>query len=498
VLLDFDPESLLDPAPSSSSDENSASESEDDGNAGREHYADVGKSKLRKPEAMPLGPQYTGSRISRDAIEDEDSDNPFTRGFDDEDSDSDSGDDGDNKGKEEREHENGVENGGWSDEEDGSENEGVDVDDNEEDDDMEDAESDDDEDGEDDMEDDDEDEKDDDTSDTSDDETNDISKLREMMKDQSITAHISQAAIADVAKGQAIKAQRKTFDTFLNTRIRLQKALVSTNSMASDIRGDDTAPEASIEAAETAALTLLNNLTNLRSTLDSARTGEKRKRSEYTRSTPSSDIWSSIQASERSMLPHRKTILEKWSQKTRGAAVSSAKGRLSTTTEQTLTDVLTTQLQDMSRLVARTQVPRSCAPLQASANIASSKSIYDDADIYGLLLKELLEQRSADLNASGAGEFVVQQPWQVAREAKTKKVVDTKASKGRKLRYTVHEKLQNFMAPEDRSEWADRQRDELFGSLFGQRIGLGEDVEEGSEDEEAVDAEEEGLKLFRS
>ena len=85
----------------------------------------------------------------------------------------------------------------------------------------------------------------------------------------------------------------------------------------------------------------------------------------------------------------------------------------------------------------------------------------------------------------------------MAREAKTKKVVDTKASKGRRLRYTVQEKLQNFMAPEDRGEWEERQRDELFGSLFGKRLRLGEDDVE-SEAESEGDAEEAGLMLFRN
>ncbi|KAF2713809.1 TRAUB-domain-containing protein [Pleomassaria siparia CBS 279.74] len=513
-LKDFDPESLLDPAPSSSDDdENSASgsESEDEGKAGRGHYTNVGTSKLRKPEAVPLGSQYTGSRISRNAAEDEDSDDPFARGFDDAGDSEESVSDldeyrkGISKGEESEEDEIDGENENGDEQMEGFDSE--DQDENDEDVDDEDA-----------------DEKDQDTSDTSDDEDgdededdtsklrkmmkkqnmddnsddeDDQSKIRDMFKEQGITAQISQAAVADVTKGQAIKSQRKIFDTLLNTRIRLQKALISTNSMAADSESGKAAPEVSIEAAETAALTLLNNLTNLRSTLDSARAGDKRKRTEFTRATSSSEIWSSMQATEPAALSHRKAILEKWSVKTRGATVKASKSRLNTSVGQTLTDVLTSQLQDMPRLVARTQVPRSCAPLQSAAN-TSSKDIYDDADLYGLLLKELLEQRSADLNTSGTSEFVVQQPWQVAREAKTRKVVDTKASKGRKLRYTVHEKLQNFMAPEERGDWGDRQRDELFGSLFGARMGLGEDVDEVMSEGEDGDAAEEGLMLFRS
>lgn len=83
-----------------------------------------------------------------------------------------------------------------------------------------------------------------------------------------------------------------------------------------------------------------------------------------------------------------------------------------------------------------------------------------------------------------------------ARDAKTKKNVDVKASKGRKLKYTVHEELQNYMAPEDRGRWTGRQVDEFFGSLLGRRVEIGEEGgEDGGEGEEG---EEEALMLFRS
>lgn len=78
-----------------------------------------------------------------------------------------------------------------------------------------------------------------------------------------------------------------------------------------------------------------------------------------------------------------------------------------------------------------------------------------------------------------------------ARGKKSKKVVDTRASKGRKIRfvilslshtshltssidhhkyhrYHVHEKVQNFMTPiEIANGWHDEQVDELFASLLG-------------------------------
>jgi protein AATF/BFR2 len=173
--------------------------------------------------------------------------------------------------------------------------------------------------------------------------------------------------------------------------------------------------------------------------------------------------------------------------------VQTDKSRLTTqtSTQTTIVDVLTSHLANPTRLLSRTHQPRSCAPLQLSQSIPSDTKIYDDADFYSLLLKELLEQKAADSITASA----IDVGYQVRKEAKTKKNVDTKASKGRKLRYTVHEKLQNFMAPEDRGKWGERQAEELFGSLFGQRSGLGEEDEVEREDD---GAEEEGLMLFRS
>jgi protein AATF/BFR2 len=454
---------------------------------------------LRKKEVVPLGPQYTGSKISRDAIEDEDSDDPFARSYDIGHSDNDSEEEEKEVGKTKR-----VSQKEESDDDDledsvTDEDEVEDMASNDEQDEDDDDESEGSEDG------------DEDTSrlqammqeGNDEDDADSTSKVRKLMQDTTlVTSAISQAAKSDAEKGQAIKTQRKTFDTLLNTRIRLQKALISTNSLVADGHVTAAVPTDAAEAAESAALVLLNNLTSLRSSLEEARAGQKRKRSTpaFTSSTPSSEIWSSIKDTESSVQPHRTATIEKWSAKTRSTTLASQKsGRLTASAPQTLTSVLTAQLQDSARLIKRTRLVRSCAPAQSAAGVHESEDIYDDADFYGLLLKELLENRSNELSTNGsAAEFVVQAPWQVAREAKAKKLVDTKASKGRKLRFTVHEKLQNFMAPEDRGSWGERQKDELFGGLFGRRVGLGEDMDEGVQSEEEMNAEEEGLMLFRS
>jgi len=204
-----------------------------------------------------------------------------------------------------------------------------------------------------------------------------------------------------------------------------------------------------------------------------------------------------MQDSEAINLPHRRSVLLKWSAKTQAASAQPVSRRLTELARQnTIVEVLNDQLSNTERLVKRTRMPRSCAPVQASKGIVESPDIYDDADFYGVLLKELLEQRSIDSAASVQVDVVAQQ-YQAAREAKTRKNVDTKASKGRKMRYTVHEKLQNFMAPEDRGSWGERQIDELFGSLLGKRLALGETEVDGGADEGDM-AEEEALMMFRN
>ncbi|KAK5123510.1 hypothetical protein LTR85_002548 [Meristemomyces frigidus] len=462
---DFDPEAddIPDEEDVSADDLDSEIEAGDDD--AREHYVDVGKSKLRKPKEVALGPQYRGSKVSRDAMtEDEDEDDPFVRGFD-----------GQESGDEDLA---GAED----------ETSGEDVD--SEDDDLETPDT-----------------------DLSDEEGarpnlqnivegQDRSELVKAMDERkTVATSLSQANRADAEKGRAVKKQRAAFDALLGTRMKLQKALIGVNTavgVPSD-ELDDKRQEASdaIEAAENAAFGLWAALNSFRDDLIAAKTGQKRKRSTYSTSTPTSKLWSHMQSQEDGSLNSRTATLQKWSAKTRGPTATRQRSeRINDAAQQSgVMVVIQEQLSNSERLVKRTHTPRSCAPLQVANKVTEDERIYDDADFYGLMLKELLEQKSQDSVAASN----IDVNFQMRREAKTKKNVDTKASKGRKLRYTVHEKLQNFMAPEDRSTWGERQTDELFGSLFGQRMGLGEEREEADEDMgDGADAQEAGLMMFRS
>jgi len=296
---------------------------------------------------------------------------------------------------------------------------------------------------------------------------------------------------ADVEKGLAIQQQRKSYDCLLNLRIRLQKALIAANTLPTMEVDLDEASEP-YEAAEEAAVKLLNTISTLRKNFG-VKAGDKRKR-DLDIAMDSETIWRQLQDEDATAVQFREDRLEKWSRKVQSVNVTpTALGQKNKTLVSALQDQLANP---ESRLLKRTRVPRSCAPAQAAKKMAEDEAVYDDADFYQLLLKELVDQRTVE-SSSAQTSAVPTVMLTAAKEAKVRKQVDRKASKGRKMRFTVHEKLQNFMAPEDRTSWEGDAIDRFFGTLFGRKMELNED-ESGDEEMDGLDAEEEGLRLFRN
>ncbi|KLU89231.1 transcription factor AATF/Che-1 [Magnaporthiopsis poae ATCC 64411] len=556
LAKDYDPEAE---GPVEDSDDGQSEDGSDELN-GTEHYVSVGKSKLRRTDPVSLGPQYSGKRVSRAALdesseeggddeddedtsgeeeeEDEEFDDPETADLeadhidDDEEIDSDEAlcesDEekfakftfrGSSKPKltpaQRRQRPTAADFLTDSEEEGGRPTEDLDEDSDHSIRDEEDASSED----ESELEDgarsgsgDDGSEEDDDTDGTSGDEsenggTDERAELRKIMSEgqKSIVSTMSEAAKADAEKGTAVRQQRRSFDALLNIRIRLQKALVAVNSLGTISTSDqDSAGDEPYQAAEEAALKLWSTIEAFRFSLPAASfatAGQKRKK-EVGLDTPLDELWEDMETVESRAASHRKKVLEKWSDKVRSTTAVATSRKLGNATMQPLTSVLDDQLVQSDRLVKRTRVPRSCAPVQAAKKVQEDAAIYDDADFYQLLLKELVDQRTMDSSGGDGGPGSSSVPtvrWgAAARDAKTRKVVDRRASKGRKLRFTVHEKLQNFMAPEDRRSWEQEAIDRFFGTLFGQKMELRED-DGGSEDEEMGGANvgEQGLRLFR-
>ncbi|KAJ5375825.1 Apoptosis-antagonizing transcription factor C-terminal [Penicillium concentricum] len=496
---DFDPEDI-DNGQQSSDDED---EDKEEVNAGREHYQTVGKAKLRKDDPLPLGKQYEGARVSRAALgaesEDDEDSEALSVSEESDDALALEGSDEDTEGDDDDEDDHSEEDGESDEEEDDedSEDHGEEVVDKRPRSRPEVRHG--------------------DTSGPSGD-RDEIRKL--MATDQkTIAATISSAAKADATKGKAVKQQRTTFDALLNARMKLQSGLTSINGIAAVLGSkneadgenamndeEEVVDEEAIKSAESAALALWSTLEGLRTALADATAKEgskKRKRpSPASPTTSSASLWERMAELESESISHRRSILDKWSSKVRGTSASlpNARGKLlgsSSGRQQTITAVLDAQ-------VATEIGERSSKRSRTS----EQEPLYDDGAFYQSLLRDLVEQRMSSSDSMTSGFDNLHQlpsrlpihPITGMRNDKVKRDIDTRASKGRKMKYNVHEKLQNFMAPDDRGSWSTRARDEFFASLLGKSASglLGEGDEGASDEEDEIDREEGGLKLFRN
>ncbi|KAK6364790.1 rRNA-processing protein bfr2 [Exophiala oligosperma] len=541
---DFDPE---DDSFRRADDDDDDSEAEEpvDGENGREHYETVGKSTLREPEQVRLGAKYGGVAVSRKDLEneDEDEDDPFAPEDEDDEeedpfakpkdnlSDDDASDilaDGNMGSDVDEDSEiDSDEALGESDVERfknftfrGSKRnrlaptaEGESGDDNDEDEDSElskdlpEEDSDLDMDQSDEVEDDDDDDDDDDDRDDSSSissedtpQNADRKALRHVLSSSTagLASTLSAGANADVKKGHAVKKQRQTFDRLLDARIKLQRGVTATNDLDGAALSDDQV-KAAAQKAEEAALSLWSTIDSIRCTILSAQDGgstKSRKRPlDATRSTSLAELWNHTRDLETAVHPLRRSTLDKWHAKTQPAIDTAPRSKLlgkqQRPSQSRFTSVLDTYLtSEASKLVA------SSTPAPGT---------FDDGTFYQALLRDLITSRNANANADATGTAAGEPlllPVKLKSDKNKNKVVETKASKGRKVRYTVHEKLENFMAPEDRSTWEDAARTEFFASLFGNRGALDEaaaDRGDGqSDDDEDGSAEVEALRLFRS
>lgn len=254
---------------------------------------------------------------------------------------------------------------------------------------------------------------------------------------------------SDAEKGKAVSAQIKVYEGLLDIRIQVQKILNATNRLST---GE---PQSS-----SAFFPLLNEVLNLRKRL----AGEPDEMSmEDVEIMSLADIAERSDAMDRELAKKRDSTLTKWSRK---IELSSGKNALQSNKFKSLGQSATLQvntvLSDMERLEKRTKVDRSNYGLDEK-----HAWLYDDTDFYRLLLKDLVDRRMADSTAAAGLK------WKAASSvSKQKKNVDTKASKGRKLRYNVMEKIQGFDAPRNVFKWSDKQAEDLYSGLLGVSISM--------------------------
>lgn len=453
---DFDPEDFENTNPESYSSDENDEENDRTGEKAREHYVHVGKSSLRDNSLKVDDVKYKGSKVSRGDLFDREEDNEDESGEDIDKVDSEDEDEEDSESESEEDTAEKPE---------------------------------------------------------AEDEQHKREELKKLMSDEQkkIVSRLSDTARADAEKGQAVHYQMNIYEGLLDSRINLQKAVAASNilpvrpdDISEDIVSDETT-DLQAQAMEK-LIGLMDKITQLRIQLmkndkitdDEFNLNPSKKRNLTT-------AFEDVEKLENPLATYRNNILEKWSRKIQSSSGNSAlQNSKFRTLNQTAAVQVNGVLADMDRLVKRTRTNRSDYKILGedagdndnNVDVQENPHIFDDTDFYRLQLKDLVDRRMAD--SSTAGD-VNGMKWAVSK-AKSKKNIDTKASKGRKLRYHVQEKVQGFDAPRPHSyPWSDEKTDELFSSLFGGKFKINESDDDDEDEESEGEADFEvtdGVKIF--
>ncbi|TFK39409.1 apoptosis-antagonizing transcription factor [Crucibulum laeve] len=482
--VDYDPEDI----------QSHGMEADDDVNgdpaAGREHYVDLGPSSLRKMHDSIADPKYEGVRTSRRQLMDEGNDEQIGSGV--EESSFNSGEEG---SEFEDEGAAGFDGSGEEDEE-GSSEEGP-------------SES---EEGEQEGGDSEEERP-----------QPQLAKLSyskrpaEAEPVEDISSTLRKTREEDRNKGKSVSRQIALWDSLLDARIRLQKSVTTANKLPlpSEIEQYLALPECreSMTKLLDESLALVDELFELEEILmtkNETVTPPPRKRRKMEANSTFADysvafegVTEDAALLEQTFHPYLLQTLSKWSSKVQAVAPSvllpSNRGAFSKGSQhlKSAVQLIEESLADHDKLVGKTQVRRGKVPRIGivAENEDEDKvdaEIFDDTDFYQKMLRDIIDSRNG-----GTG----QEDWMVLqKQKKAKKKVDTKASKGRKLRYEVHEKIQNFMVPVPMAgAWHDEQIDELFSSLLGKGFegsGVNDNPEETEQVIDLGDTLKGGFRVF--
>ncbi|XP_037664075.1 protein AATF isoform X3 [Choloepus didactylus] len=321
----------------------------------------------------------------------------------------------------------------------------------------------------------------------------------------------------EVEKGRAVKNQIALWDQLLEGRIKLQKALLTTNQLPQPevfpIFKDRGGPEfaSALKNSHKALKALLRSLVDLQEELlfqypdtrylvDGTKPKTERKKSEEEISSEDDELIEQEKQQRRAppkrklemedypsfmakrfaeFTVYRNCTLQKWHDKTKLASGKLGKGFGAF--ERSILTQIDHILMDKERLLRRTQTKRSVyrvlgKPEPAAQSVPESlpgqpeilpqapanahlkdldEEIFDDDDFYHQLLRELIERKTSSLDPND--QVAMGRQWLAIQKLRSKihKKVDRKASKGRKLRFHVLSKLLSFMAPIDHTTMND-------------------------------------------
>ncbi|XP_059461289.1 uncharacterized protein LOC132190342 [Corylus avellana] len=291
----------------------------------------------------------------------------------------------------------------------------------------------------------------------------------------------------DVLKGQAVKNQKVIWDKSLEFRFLLQKAFSSSNRLPqgpvrSSFCDSDEGVNAAYSDLITSSKKTLDSLLGLQEALleknpsiAQSTDGNSGNSSQHSEASKNSNVegdedWSGVSQMHMRIASFRDKSIDKWQRKTQVTTGAAAiKGKLQAF-NQNISQQVAAYMRDPSRMVKQMQVRRSTvgifgSGLEGEGNAGGEEvqadgdpELFDDSEFYQQLLKEFFE--TIDPASSETAFYALKR-----LQTKKRKIVDRRASKSRKIRYQVHEKIVNFMAP--RPSELPPMAPKLFENLFG-------------------------------
>ncbi|XP_015889466.3 uncharacterized protein LOC107424237 isoform X1 [Ziziphus jujuba] len=311
-------------------------------------------------------------------------------------------------------------------------------------------------------------------------------------QEQNLVQNLKRHKDEDLLKGQAVKNQKALWDKTLEFRFLLQKPFSSSNRLPQEpVRSSFCESDKDVSAAYSdliiSSKETLDSMLELQEALleknpSTLQTADE-KLSKHSKSSKNVDVdgdgdedWMRISQMHMRIAPFRNRSIDKWQRKTQvttGAAAIKSKLQAF---NQNVSEQVASYMRDPSRMIKQMQLRRSTVgvfgavsegediPKEENSQTDGSTladgdpELLDDSDFYQQLLKEFFEM--VDPASSEAAFYALKK-----LQTKKRKIVDRRASKSRKIRYNVHEKIVNFMVPQpmDLPSMAPK----LFENLFG-------------------------------
>ncbi|XP_021755254.1 putative uncharacterized protein DDB_G0270496 isoform X2 [Chenopodium quinoa] len=317
-----------------------------------------------------------------------------------------------------------------------------------------------------------------------DDEMEELEKeYRELQNmEQSLIQNLKRHKDEDHVKGQAIKNQKALWDKALELRFLLQKPYSKSNKLPQEpIRSSFCEADEDVSAAYSDLIAssseAIESLVQLQEALlennpsiVEATEGSLKSSEEVENIDGNKEIeWLHISQAQSRVAPFRNKSVDKWQRKADVHSGAAAKKVKLLAFNQNISDQVAMYMRDPSKMIKSMQQRREAVNVFGTVGkqadntieegiIEGDPELLDDSEFYQQLLKEFFE--TIDPSSSESAFYALKR-----LQTKKRKVVDRRASKSRKIRYHVHEKIVNFMAPEPTN--LPPMAPKLFENLFG-------------------------------